>query len=86
VSTFSTNPNREGRVLIIAIGGAGIPQVYKNVNDNLRLALEKVPYLSDNAEKIDYLALFRKDSADLTVEDVANIARTIYRHHTPISD
>ena len=80
VFTFCTNPNREGRVLIIAIGGAGIPHVYKNANDNLRLALEKVPYLSDNAEKIDYLASFRKDSADLTAEDVASIAQTIYKY------
>lgn len=80
VFTFSTNPNREGRVLIIAIGGAGIPYVHKNANDNLLLALEKVPYLSDNAGKIDYLALFRKDSADMTAVDVANIAQTIYKY------
>lgn len=78
--TFSTNPNRVGRVLVIAIGGAGIPHVHKNVTDNLRLALEKVPYLSDNAGKIDYLALFRKDSADMTSVDVASISKTIYQY------
>jgi len=80
VFTFSTNPIREGRVLVIAIGGAGIPHAQDNVNDNLRLALEKVPYLSDNAGKIDYLALFRKDSADMTSVDVASIAQTIYKY------
>ncbi|MFH1253428.1 MAG: asparaginase domain-containing protein [Candidatus Uhrbacteria bacterium] len=80
VFTFSINPNREGRVLIIAVGGAGIPHAYKNTNDNLRLALEKVPYLSDNAGKIDYLALFRKDSADITAAEVASISQTIYKY------
>ena len=66
VLTFSTNPNREGRVLILAVGGAGIPNTHYNLNENLREALEKIPYLVDSAQKIDYLALLKKDSADMT--------------------
>ncbi|OGY87083.1 MAG: hypothetical protein A2233_04000 [Candidatus Kerfeldbacteria bacterium RIFOXYA2_FULL_38_24] len=80
VLTFSTNPNREGRVLILAVGGAGIPNTHYNLNENLREALEKIPYLVDSAQKIDYLALLKKDSADMTAQDVASIATTIYQY------
>jgi len=80
VFTFSINKHREGRVLILAVGGAGIPKIHKNLNDNLRAALESVPYLADNARKIDYYALLRKDSADMTATDVASISQMIYKH------
>ena len=80
IQTYSTNPHREGRVLIIAAGGAGIPHTEGDLNDNLRSGLELVPYLSDSAGKIDYIAPIRKDSADMTSFDVANIARIIYKY------
>ncbi|MEI8230357.1 MAG: asparaginase domain-containing protein, partial [Candidatus Peregrinibacteria bacterium] len=78
VFTFSVNPHREGRVLILALGGAGVPRTHTDMNQNLREGLDLVPYLSDSAGKIDYLALVIKDSADLTATDVASIAKTIY--------
>jgi L-asparaginase len=80
IGTFSENPHREGRVLIIAIGGAGIPRTHVNLNDNLKEALETVPYLSDSAGKIDYFTPVLKDSADMTADDVAGVAALIYKH------
>lgn len=80
VYNFSKNPNRDGRVLILAVGGAGIPSEHSDLNVNLLEALLKVPYLEDNAERIDFLALLRKDSADMTPEDVASISEVIFKY------
>src|SRR3989344_5334010 len=77
---FSENPNAKGRVLILAVGGAGIPKKHQNTADNLREGLLLVPYLSDCAAKIDYISLAQKDSADLSVLEVASIAATIQRY------
>ncbi|MEN9561173.1 MAG: hypothetical protein RIQ56_446, partial [Candidatus Parcubacteria bacterium] len=81
VHTYSENPHREGRVLIIAVGGAGIPKISSDPNVNLKTSIEMVPYISDSAGKIDYLALARKDSADMTAYDVAGIAQVIHKYH-----
>lgn len=80
IRTYSETPHREGRVLILTVGGAGIPRVHADMMDNLREGLDLVPYLSESAGKIDYLALVVKDSADLTATDVASIPKTIARY------
>lgn len=80
VYNFSENPLSYGKVLILAIGGAGISKIHKNINDNLKDSLSKVPYLSDSALKIDYTALAQKDSGDLNSVEVANISRVIYNY------
>ena len=80
VYNFSENSLAKGRVLIIAVGGAGIPKRHENINDNLREGLTLVPYLSDCAARIDYISLAQKDSADLTPVEVANVAKVIQRH------
>ncbi|OHB25778.1 MAG: hypothetical protein A2542_03830 [Parcubacteria group bacterium RIFOXYD2_FULL_52_8] len=80
IHTFSTDPLRTGRVLIIAVGGAGIPNLTPDPTANLLAGLDQVPYLKASAGKIDYTALARKDSADMTSVDVAAIAKTIYRY------
>ncbi len=78
---FSQNPHREGRVLVLSLGGAGIPNHdEKDLHGNLRTALELTPYLSDIAGLIDYLGLAQKDSADLSTTEVACVAETIYRY------
>jgi L-asparaginase len=77
IYNFSDNLLAKGRVLIIAVGGAGIPKRYENINENLREGLSLVPYLSDSAARIDYISLAQKDSADLTSTEIAGIARTI---------
>ncbi len=51
---FSENSLAKGRVLIIAVGGAGIPKNHENISDNLRDGLSMVPYLSDSANRIDW--------------------------------
>ena len=77
---YSANTHREGTVLILAIGGAGIPKTSStNIEQNLKEALDLVPYLSECAGTIHYLPLLQKDSADLTAFDIASISSTIYR-------
>ncbi len=77
IDCFSERPNG-GKVLIVAIGGAGIAKDSPNLNSNLRKSLDFVPYLSTAAGKIDYVMVAQKDSADLLPEDVALISRVIY--------
>ncbi len=80
VEVYSENPHAEGRVLILSLGGAGVQNNTNDLNQNLRCALDLVPYLKDAAGKIDYLALSQKDSADLTSTEVANISKTIFKY------
>ncbi|HEV7449654.1 MAG TPA: asparaginase domain-containing protein [Candidatus Paceibacterota bacterium] len=77
---FSENTLAKGRVLVLAVGGAGMPRKNQNINDNLKEALSMVPYLSDAAARIDYLSLAQKDSADLTTLEIATIGNTIQRY------
>src|SRR3989344_7370053 len=77
---FSENSLAKGKVLIIAVGGAGIPKKHENLNENLKEGLLMVPYLSDCAARIDYISLAQKDSADLTPSEVGSIASTIHRY------
>ncbi|MFA5993246.1 MAG: asparaginase domain-containing protein [Candidatus Pacearchaeota archaeon] len=78
IENFSNIPSIGGKVLVIGIGGAGIPSESKILNENLRKALNYVPYLNTSAGQIDYIMLTQKDSADLSPEEVAMIAKVIY--------
>lgn len=80
IQTFSENKDKEGRVLLISLGGAGIENRHEDLNENLREAIEVVPYLSQSAGKIDYIALTQKDSSDLTSFEVASISKTIRQY------
>lgn len=80
IKTFSENNRAQGRVLVLAIGGAGIPKYHQDINENLKSSLALVPYLSDSAAKIDYISLAQKDSADLTTVEIANVSRVIHRY------
>ncbi|KHO54080.1 MAG: L-asparaginase, partial [archaeon GW2011_AR21] len=78
IETFSENPNIGGKVLIIGIGGAGIPKGSPVLNENLKNGLDCVPYLNTTAGRIDYTMLLQKDSADLVPEDVAHVSKVVY--------
>jgi L-asparaginase len=80
IFNYSQCENREGRVLILAVGGAGIPKIHADFNQNLRAGLDLVPYLADSAGRIDFVSLAQKDSGDLTAAEVANISKQIHRY------
>ncbi|OGE30933.1 hypothetical protein A2631_04610 [Candidatus Daviesbacteria bacterium RIFCSPHIGHO2_01_FULL_44_29] len=77
IFTYSENPHKDGKVLVLSLGGLGIERPTEDLNFNLRESLDLVPYLKDEAGRIDCLALSQKDSADLTSFEIADIAKTI---------
>ncbi len=77
IFTYSENPKREEKVLILSLGGVGIERLSDDLNYNLKESLNLVPYLRDEAGRIDALALAQKDSSDLTSFEIASIAETI---------
>ena len=77
IFTYSENPNRDEKVLILGVGGIGIEHFSDDLNHSLKESLNLVPYLKDEAGRIDALALAQKDSSDLTSFEIASIAKTI---------
>lgn len=80
IENYSNKPAGSGKVLLIGIGGAGIPKEAQVLNENLKKGLDFVPYLENAASKIDYVMLLQKDSADLTPDDMAQIPKIISIH------
>ncbi len=77
IFTYSENPKRDEKVLILGIGGVGIERLSEDLNYNLKESLDLVPYLKDEAGRIDAIALTQKDSSDLTSFEIAKIGKTI---------
>lgn len=78
IFTYSENAKRSEKVLILGLGGVGIERLSEDLNFNLKESLDLVPYLKDEAGKIDALALTQKDSTDLTSFEIASIGKTIH--------
>lgn len=77
IFTYSENPRRDEKVLILGLGGVGIERLSEDLNFNLRESLDLVPYLKDEAGRIDAVALTQKDSSDLTSFEIASISKTV---------
>lgn len=77
IFTYSENPKKEEKILILSLGGVGIERLSEDLNSNLRESLNLVPYLKNEAGRIDAIALAQKDSSDITSFEIAEIANTI---------